>query len=108
MQGFQKVKTELTVNPVKNIARYYSKFTQPCDRDKTVSRCIILWARGVPLQKVVGINIVINIHNRKAQCPNRNGGSDNHMGGAHTYMHKWVMLWQEEMLFKRPRDFCSL
>ena len=63
---------------------------------------------GVPLQKVVGINIVFNIHNRKALCANRNGGSDNHMGGAHTYMHKWVMLWQEEMLFKRPRDFCSL
>ena len=36
----------LTVNPVKNLARYFSKYTQPCDRDKTVSRCIILWARG--------------------------------------------------------------
>ena len=46
MQGIQKVKTELTVNPVKNLARYFSKFAQPCDRDKTVSRCIILWARG--------------------------------------------------------------
>ena len=38
------------------------------------------------MQKVVGINIVINVHNRKALKANRKRGSDNHMECAHTYM----------------------
>ena len=39
---------------------------------------------GVALEKVVGINIVINVHNRKALWTNRKRGSDNHMECAHT------------------------